>query len=207
MAETGVILTRPAGRLLTEMADRHRQQLPPVGRRTRRNRDDVGGNLKSAYIVQDITGATGGAPDWFAVDYTAPTIIICNSLPDATGKEYLTVHIRSEIGAFFTGQRVKIARIKDDFTSDTQWEIVQAGGVQWSAVAAGDLPGGNVTIEYYDFRTSVLASIDVPAELFNASSPIASGGDCWVMFDASMNAGAGGFVAIPRDCPDYQAEV
>lgn len=60
MAENGVILTRSAGALLTRMADDFRQRLPPVGRRTRRDKDAGGGSRLKPYMVTALNCALDG---------------------------------------------------------------------------------------------------------------------------------------------------
>jgi hypothetical protein len=134
---------------------------------------------------------------------------------ELTDTDTITVYTDLMKGCAFTGQQGFIERVTLNTALGSRYYWVSDTADQWAATANEDIaPTGDVSIGYWRDDTGAQADCTVEAELFNTSSPIAGSGDCWVMFrqnfstfeDPTTGDVGTRFVAIPRNCPDYQAE-
>lgn len=184
-------------------------------------RDDDGSIHLSRVLVLQDTADQSRRVFITESDSDTPVPIFRGSHPDGFTCEdingdttVITVFASMMQGVAFTGQIITVKRIKLPIASEARWEVVSTGQQQWEATADGDNIGsGASVIKYWKDYNNESEDCIVVAELFNASSPIASGQDCWVMFrenvrsfenpDSRPYADAGVFIAIPRNCPDY----
>lgn len=161
-----------------------------------------GDNVIAVYITQDIDGMTGGDPKAFYSSIAGGTVpFTCNSKSDGTGKDY-EVYWSQEVGVWFTGQRIWIAkRPKTDGSSGTWWEVSQAGQSRWErATAEGDIIGGTgqAKLLFNKFYPSAgVGNITVDIDWFDASFNVTDDSDIIVNFDQQT----GVFVGEIAGCP------
>lgn len=156
---------------------------PPIGD------GGSGFDIRVAFVVQDVTGMTGGNPDWFSTDYAGLATVLCNSEPDGSGTAY-TVYLRSQIGVWLTGSRVIIANPKDDYYADARgWEIISPGESDWKGTADGaisSVDAGDIVLPFYDYRSPGAGTITIPnadVELLDTNFPVANGNAILVRFN------------------------
>lgn len=193
MTEQVFGLTSAAVNLLNQMADKHRQRLPDAGRRTRRVDEGGGESSRLVYITQDVDGATGGDPYWFARGNSSISII-CHADAGATGTQY-EVWITCEPGVWFTGQRVEIVRMRDAENPDRKWQLVSTGISAWIGTALGDnaSDGIELTSPEGTFVTVPPASV----LMFDSTFTVEDQHSVYVHYQQQSNA----FYIMAATCP------